>query len=97
MSRIINPEDKEIWGRQFNVVLTPITETLHVYADSVQDALDYAVDYAEEQGWEGIFLSEEEQSDWCPDDIAFAGNHGRALLSHLISIMDVTGDDWRSP
>lgn len=93
MTILVNPEDRDIWAFQFNVVLNPHAETMHVYADHEGDALDYAVDYAEDMGWDGYFLDEVDVPS-IEDDVTYAGNTGRALLSHEITIVDVTGDLW---
>jgi len=92
MTILVNPEDRDIWAFQFNVTLNPHAETMHVFADHEGDALDYAVDYADEQGYEGYFVADEDIYDL--HDVVYAGNASRALLSHEITIVDVTGDLW---
>lgn len=52
----------------------------NVYCYSAQDALDEAVDYAENQGWNGLFDDEDEEAiNEFPDDYITAGNHGHYL------------------
>lgn len=86
----VNPDEKDIWNRQFNVTLNPLTETMHVYANCASDALDEAADYAEEQGWMGYFLDQEDLDNQHEDDVCYVGNHGLPMLSHEIHIVDVT-------
>jgi hypothetical protein len=79
--KYVNEEEK-FWKHSYRVYLHD-TEGLLINADNEQDALDYAVDYAEEQGWVGLFLDETELEEAIADneDIIFAGNHGLALSS----------------
>lgn len=82
-------EAEKFWDHSYNVMLADIGSEICVNADNEQDALDYAVDYAEEQGWEGYFLDtpgDDMTADWHEDDICYAGNHGRALLAFEIHI-----------
>lgn len=99
MPKIVNPEDKNIWARQYNVILNAHAETLQVYADHEQDALDYAIDHAWSRGWIGYFLDDadltEIRIDGFLDDYVSGGNEGRYLSSMNVSIVDVTGDKWR--
>jgi hypothetical protein len=80
-------EGEKFWKHSFRVHLSVHdTDGILVNADNAQDALDYAVDYAEKQGWEGLFVSEDEVGAYGDDEITRAGNHGRALLSDNIRI-----------
>lgn len=82
--KYINEEEK-FWKHSFRVHLHEHdTEGLLINADHEQDALDYAVDYAEKQGWEGLFYSQEEiaeKTEQEQENLLFAGNHSRALSS----------------
>jgi len=80
-------EDEKFWKHSFHVYLTQIGEPLCVNADHAQDALDYAVDHAEEKGWMGYFLNEEDiaSGDYL-DDMIVAGNHGLTLVAHEVHI-----------
>jgi hypothetical protein len=84
-------EAEKFWKHSFRVHLHNLdTEGILVNANNAQDALDYAVDYAEKQGWEGLFVDEEGIIDACSvDEITRAGNHGRALLSEHIHIFQL--------
>lgn len=53
----------------------------NVYAYNEQDALDAAVDYAEQKGWEFLFWDGDESAEEYPDDFITAGNHGHQLRS----------------
>lgn len=77
-------EDEKFWKHSYRVHLHQFdTEGILVNADNEQDSLDYAVDYAEEQGWEGLFMTQDEQdeADRDGEEYITAGNHCRALTS----------------
>ncbi len=76
-------EDEKFWKHSYRVHLHEFdTEGILVNADHEQDALDFAVDYAEEQGWEGMFLDPEDED----EETVYAGNHSRPLSSEHIYI-----------
>ena len=82
-------EPEKFWKYLYEVTLCNFAYPIKVNANHEQDALDYAVDYAEEQGWEGYFL--DENHGYHENDVIIAGNHGRLLLSHEIHIEKVKG------
>jgi hypothetical protein len=51
----------------------------NVYARNERDALDSAVDYCEEQGWDGLFWDDDEEVTEYEDDFITAGNSGHYL------------------
>lgn len=56
---------------------------------SEQEALDAAVDYCEEHGWNGLFWDNEEQAQEYPDDFITAGNHGHLLPSDQVIVHSI--------
>lgn len=92
------------WARRYLVTLSELGPTLIVNADNEQDAIDFAIDYAEDQGWEGLFLQEEEILELIQEaddgfggydpalylnEHPYGGNNGRYLSSHNIFIQEV--------
>ena len=65
------PEDGDLYyveiGEWHNVMFD-------IYASDPQSAMDIAVDYAEEQGWDGLFSDNDEIANEYPDDFVIAGN-----------------------
>lgn len=95
---IVNPNDMfgdggPFWKNCYEVILSEFSEPMVVNADHEQDALDYAIDYAEKEGWEGLFLSLEEteelEAEGFLEDYISGGDHGRYLSSHNVSIRKV--------
>ena len=87
----INPDDAEIWSHLYRVHLHEFDiDGLLAYANCEQDALDYAIDYAEENGWNGLFADPDNytKEEWERlteyGEITFAGNHCLPIyLPHL--------------
>lgn len=89
--KYINEETK-FWDHSYRVWLSEYTFVI-VNADNDQDALDYAIDYAEEQNWEGLFLTDDEvkeleQEGYLEEHIS-GGNHGRYLSSLNVRIIQL--------
>lgn len=83
-------EDEKFWKHNYRISMSveatskPVLcrkAVMIINADHEQDALDYAVDYLEEQGLEGFFLTNEEMEEQESEgiELTFAGNHSRAL------------------
>lgn len=76
---IVNPDDREWHDQLYLVVFDPYAPTHYAaWADNESDALDYVVDYCEENNFVGYFL-ESCDIDSSETNIIFAGNHGLAL------------------
>lgn len=58
-----------------------LSQQFCVYAWHEQDALDAAVDYCEQVGWDGLFWDDDESVEEYPDDFVTAGNHSHLLRS----------------
>jgi len=104
---IANPNDYEcnFWGHDYLVTLSELGPTLMVNAGDEGAALDYAIDYVEEQGWEGLFLDDDDIDELVRDAISHGykddgvytyldeyscgGNHGRYLSSHNVTVREV--------
>ena len=101
---IVNPNDYEcnFWGHDYLVTLSEFGPTLLVNAGNEACALDEAIDYAQEQGWDGLFLNEEDIRELMDDSICdgkdeyayldeypSGGNHGRYLSSHNVTVREV--------
>ena len=82
-------EKEKFWEHSYNVWLASIGGPVCVNADNAEDALDFAVDYAEERGWIGLFLDSgeiETDKDGNEIDVVRAGNHCLALPIEEIHI-----------
>ncbi len=90
-----NKEDykSQFWKRNYAVTLSGFGPTVIVNADHEQDAMDYAIDHAEDKGYEGLFRSKEDieelEEEGNLDDYVSGGNHGRYLSSLNVSIEQV--------
>ena len=83
-------EKTKFWNHSYKVILSAYSKPLIVNTNNTQDALDYAIDYAEEKGWEGLFLSPEEieelEKEGFLDEHVCGGNHSRYLSSQYFRI-----------
>jgi hypothetical protein len=78
-------EESKFWDHSYRVTLQEFdNEGIIVNADNEQDALDYAVDYAEAQGWFGLFDDDDDYYD--DGECLFAGNHGHRIASSHVWI-----------
>lgn len=85
--KYINEETK-FWNHSYRVHLSEYSNGgLLVNANNEQDALDYAIDYAEEQNWMGLFI--ENPTDEEMESHITGGNHGLTLSSENITIEKV--------
>ena len=76
--------------KYFIVSLDPHLRGWVFNAANAQEALDAAADYCEEMGYEGYFISDEDLPEYEKfDEVVYAGNHGRPLVSYEISIFKV--------
>jgi hypothetical protein len=85
-------ETSKFWKHSYKVWLSEFNYVI-VNADYEQDALDFAIDYAESQNWNGLFLTEEErkeiENDGFLDDYVSGGNHGKYLSSLNVTIVQL--------
>lgn len=83
-------EQEKFWDHSYKVYLSEYIEPLTVNANNDQEALDIAIDHAEKQGWEGLFLTadqvEEKEEEGTIEDYISGGNHGRYLSSFNVRI-----------
>ena len=86
MRQCVN-EDELFWDHIYSVFLGDgfCPTEIVVNADSEQDAIDFAIDYAEEQGWRGLWL--DYQTDYDVDEVGYFGNHGLAVSHSDIHIV----------
>ena len=86
-------ETEKFWKHSYRVHLANLDSTgIVVNADSDQEALDYAVDYAEKQGWVGYFVDEadiDRDENENEVNIILAGNHCLALPADEIHIFQL--------
>lgn len=84
-------ESEKFWKHSYRVHLHELDPVgLLVNADNDQDALDYAIDFAEEKGWNGLFFTPEEwENEKFKEDYISGGNHGRVLNSMNIRIVKI--------
>lgn len=85
---VVNPSDKEYFDSCFKISLYNYDNTFYfVFQDNAQEALDTLVDWLEEKGYTGYFLTEEEVRENI--NAIVAGNHCRYLDGdHLCIIQD---------
>lgn len=78
-------EDEHFWREAFAVSLAPEGDYFLINADNEQDALDAAVDVAEERGYKGYFMDDEEarQAEAEGESVTFAGNHSLPLSNEF--------------
>ena len=77
--KIVNPEDVDYWDRLFVVSLAQIDPGEGVFADSADDAFEYAVEYAAKNGWRGLYLDSSDPAD--KDAIARLEKYDQLLWS----------------
>jgi hypothetical protein len=85
-------EDEKFWGKYYLVSFAQCLgwdSAICVNADNEQDAADEAADYAEEKGWKGYFLDNEDLEDYAEDDIITVGNHCLSVLSWELHCAEV--------
>ena len=71
------------------------TEGTLVTCRSMDEALDLVTDYVEEQGWEGLFIPDDEarEREEEGDELLRAGNHGRALSGS--DYLHIVEENWQ--
>jgi len=75
-------EKVKFWDYSYRVHLHEYdTKGLLVNANNESDALDYAIDYAEKHGWEGLFAEPAECTQEELDHMICGGNSSRYLSS----------------
>jgi hypothetical protein len=83
-------EESKFWNHSYSVTLSEFSDPLIINADNDQDALDYAIDYAEEKNWMGLFLDDSDiaelENDGFLDEHISGGNHGLYLSSLNVDI-----------
>ncbi len=86
--KYVNEEEK-FWENSYRVWLSEFSDVI-VNANNEQDALDYAIDYATKQKWEGLFLTPEEvkeiEEEGNIEDYICGGNESRYLSSLNVHI-----------
>lgn len=70
-----NLRDKQYYSFRYLIFFD--CATFYCFANSAQDALDYAADYFESKGYTGLFLDDEEEI--FEDEYVIAGNFCRKL------------------
>ena len=80
-------EPVKFWDHSYEVTLSEFSDEIYVNADNEQEALDFAIDYAEEQGWMGLFIDEPTEEDY--ETQISGGNHGLVLSSDNVFITQI--------
>jgi hypothetical protein len=76
-------EPVKFWKHSYMVCLNEFdVEEMYINADNEQDALDYAIDIAEEKGWMGLFIENPTKEE--RDEHVSGGNHGLLLGGYPI-------------
>ena len=93
MRQCVN-EEELFWDHIYSVFLGDgfCPTEIVVNADNEQDAIDFAVDHAEEQGWRGLWLDYQTDNDIIVelekyDEVGYFGNHGLAVSHSDIHIV----------
>lgn len=87
--------DSEFYARAWVVHLNEYDRPgALVYAKSIEDALDAAADWHDEQGHEGMFLTPEEEREAEEEGagVVFLGNYGRPMWSEHLHAYEVTAE-----
>lgn len=80
---IINKHDKDFYDTKYT--FTSIYHDIYiVYAEHLQDAVDYLADYVENAELCGYIGSQEEYEE-CPDFYVIAGNHSIYLHTAILA------------
>ena len=77
-------EPEKFWKHSYLVCLHEFDSGVVVNADNEQDALDYAIDWAEDHNWMGYFIEEPTEEDYKTQ--ITGGNHGLVLSSDNVTI-----------
>ena len=81
-------EPEKFWKHSYRVHLSELdTDGMFINADCEQDALDYAIDIAEENKWMGLFIENPTEEEM--ESHMGGGNHCLVLSSDNISITKV--------
>ena len=89
MRRCVN-EDELFWDHLYSVYLgggyCPIE--IIVNANYMGDAIDFAMDYTEEQGWKGLWLTDNEVIELEEyGEVGYFGNHGLPVAFEDINVV----------
>lgn len=88
--------DSQFWKGNYKVLVTAQGIEFIVNADNEQDAIDYVIDYCEEN-LPGLIMSDEEeqelQTEGHLDDYIQGGNHSKYLNTYDVHISRVKGPD----
>ena len=73
-------EDEKFWDHSYNVSFASCLgwdSAICVNADNEQEAVDFAADHAQEQGWVGYFIDDEDLAEHEEfNDVLYVGNCG---------------------
>ncbi len=87
---VVNPNDSNAYNHVYLVTLAVIVSPTLVYADNEQDALDIYADFAQAQGWIGLFLDDETRADLEQyNEVEYLGNNGLPVNSSEVFIKQV--------
>ena len=81
-------EEEHFWDNAYAVSLATIGGYFLVNADTAQDALDSAIDCAEERGYMGYFIDNPTESDY--ETATIGGNHGLAVPEGEVHITQLS-------
>ena len=80
--------NQSFWKKDYVIYLTAHGIPFAVNADNEQDAIDYVIDYCEEN-YPGLIMTREEEEEEFLDDYVCGGNHSRYLYTYNIHIKEL--------
>ena len=89
--------ETKFWNKNYRISITAQGIDFIVNADSESDAIDFIIDYCQENELSGLVSTYEElKADDCSDteinDYVYGGNEGLYLTTNNIQIIDITFD-----
>lgn len=88
---------KPFWNKIYLILVSSYGFPYVVNASCEQDAVDYLIDYLEEEENGALLMTREEEEDYRDDgyleEYISGGNHGRYIYTHNVRILPVHQDD----
>ena len=83
--------EEKFWKRNYRVLLTDQAIEFFVNADNEQEAIDYIIDFCEENLPGLLFDRDEEEEEEFLEEYICGGNHSRYLNTLNIHIKEIPG------
>lgn len=89
-AEIVNPEDKDFWDNEYRFY-TVYNDEFVVYADNLQEAVNYLADYVVEKGYHGYIGTQEDYDEYGDEGYIIAGNTGIYLDTNIMARVKENG------